>query len=213
MDRAAKYVLLDNVQFEKNYFQNRCKIRNGKGSFQFITIPVKNSALSSLILEKEIDTTNRLIKKSLATLRECYSKSPFFKPYFAQIEEIVLGNSMLSRMNIALIRLLSTELGIKSELVIASELNLAGAMGGTQVTAEITKYLGGDEYLSGQFGVDYLDTSYFNKLGIKVSFHEHAFTQYKQHGDSEFVPALSAVDLLFNCGPGSFECIRKDRKQ
>ena len=42
MAKAELYVILDSVQFEKNYFQNRNKILSPNGP-QWIGIPVKNS--------------------------------------------------------------------------------------------------------------------------------------------------------------------------
>jgi hypothetical protein len=209
VDRSSRFVLLDNVQFEKNYFHNRCKIRNGKGAFQLITIPVKKGALESSLIEKEIDRENRLIRKTLSTIRESYSKAPFLSKYFPSIEQIVLSHQFLGKMNIDLIHFAARELGIKAELINASALNVPPSEGSERI-ANIVQNVGGTEYLSGPFGVDYLDENHFKPKGIKVHFHEHSFPTYWQFGEPTFIPALSVLDLLFNGGPGSYNLVREN---
>lgn len=212
MDRADVFVLLDNVQFEKNYFQNRCKVRDGKGSYQLVTIPVSKGSSQSLIMEKELDTGNRLLGKALLSLEFAYRKTTYFNSCFTAIKDIILSERMLGAMNINLIRLLAKEIGITTTLMVASELGVVTGAGGTRVTGDICKHLGASQYLSGKMGADYLDTSYFDDLGIEVLYQDYECVVYPQAGETKFISALSVIDLLFNAGPHTLECIRKGRQ-
>ncbi len=64
---------------------------------------------------------------------------------------------------------------------------------------EIVEALGGDVYLSGAKGRDYLDVSLFEKKGIRVKFQEFKHPVYKQRYEG-FVPNMAAIDALFNVG-------------
>src|SRR6266481_9442049 len=56
--------------------------------------------------------------------------------------------------------------------------------------------------ISGSAARDYLDTHLFSRHGIEIEWHDYVHPVYPQlHGD--FVPYLSIVDLLFNCGEES----------
>ena len=49
---------------------------------------------------------------------------------------------------------------------------------------------------------DYLDLALFDRAGIRVVWQDFVHPEYpQQHG--AFVPYLSALDLVLNCGPES----------
>jgi hypothetical protein len=95
-------------------------------------------------------------------------------------------------------------LGIRTRMVVSSTLSVPGKA--TQRLVNFCKALGANTYLSGAGGKDYLELELFEKEGVKVSFQEYKHPAYPQlHG--EFVPYLSVLDLLFNCGPKSREVL------
>jgi len=62
--------------------------------------------------------------------------------------------------------------------------------------------LGADTYLSGSGGANYQDEEMFSKAGIRLIYADYHHPQYpQQFGD--FIPGLSVIDLLCNCGPDS----------
>ena len=69
----------------------------------------------------------------------------------------------------------------------------------TERLAEIVEALGGDVYLSGPEGRNYLDVSLFEKKGIKVEFQDFKHPLYEQRYEG-FIPNMSAIDALFNVG-------------
>ncbi|HCK78514.1 MAG TPA: hypothetical protein DHW34_00685 [Actinobacteria bacterium] len=72
---------------------------------------------------------------------------------------------------------------------------------------EICQHFGASRYLSGNAAKSYLDNQLFDNAGIEVVWQDYAHPSYPQlHG--EFVPYLSALDLILNVGPESPKVIR-----
>ena len=212
MDLADRFVLLDNVQFRKRYFFSRCKIRDGRGGSQFFTVPLKDSPRESRINEKEICVGDRLIEKALRTLEMMYDRTPHFREHFPALKTIIERSTRLSSLNQELVNYLAAAFGINTEVLVASELDITTGEGGTRVVGDISKHVGATHYLSGKMGTEYLDESYFDRLGIQVSYHDYEFVPYPQAGEKVFIAGLSAADLLFNCGSAGLDIIRQGRK-
>jgi hypothetical protein len=70
----------------------------------------------------------------------------------------------------------------------------------TERLISIIERLGGNTYLSGGGGAGYQEEELYQQHGIKLVYSSFAPFEYPQlHGD--FVPYMSAIDYLFNCGP------------
>lgn len=213
VDCSDIFVLLDSVQFEKNYFQNRCKIRDSKGSFQIITIPVLHGEHELSIAKKEIVITNeRLLNKMLKTIQSMYAKAPFFKIYFTKIEEIIRSFKYLGDLNSEIIYFICEVIGIKTKLIRSTELSLQENLKSTELLLEICKKENASSYLSGKMGVNYLNDRLFLEQNIKVIYHDYNFCNYPQLLEKKFIPYLSSLDLLFNCGDDSLKYIRDGHK-
>jgi hypothetical protein len=77
---------------------------------------------------------------------------------------------------------------------------------------ELCRRLGADTYLAGQGGRGYMHPERFRSAGLEVVFQDYEHPSYPQLF-GEFVPRLSTLDLLFNCGPDSLDIIRSGRKK
>ena len=53
----------------------------------------------------------------------------------------------------------------------------------------------------------YLDAAAFAGAGIQIALHDWVHPEYPQGGSGPFLRGLSAIDLLFNCGPRSREVL------
>lgn len=204
---ADELVLLDDVQFEKNYFQNRNKIRTNEG-WQWLTVPIKKHSLDTLIKDIKISYDFDWQSDYLKALEFNYRKAKYFANYYPEIKEIILRNyELLADLNYELIKSILKSFHINIKIVISSELNfLSKPKGGSERCLEICKVLNTDIYLSGSFGKDYLDVSMFKKENIKVEYHKFNHPVYRQVYDS-FIPNMSSIDLLFNYGPDSLSII------
>lgn len=183
LDKIKKsdvFVILDNVQFKKNDFQNRNKIRTG-----WITVPVKKHKLNTDIKDIEIADV-RWKKFYLNKIKECYSESKYFNKYFPMIEKIIMKDyKKLMCLNLDLMRFIFREFKIEKKIIYASNLGIK-VKGGHNVVLAICRKLKAKTYLSGAGGKNYLNLSEFKKEGIEVIFQEGQFKH------------LSSIDLLFN---------------
>ena len=210
---ADLLVLLDTVQFEKNSFQNRNKIRSAQGSTWLTAPVVKKESHTTLIKDRKISYEHKWTGRYINLLKVNYGESPYFNDYFPQIKALIEEEqSHLANLNTKLIRWLLSCFEINTPTRMASELDLPIIQGGTQVTLQIAVEVGAKVYLSGPHGKNYLDCSAYEKEGIDVHFHEFACPEYTQLFDP-FIPNLSAVDLLFNHGPQSKEILLGNASQ
>jgi hypothetical protein len=204
IDKADVFVLLDNVQFKKNEWQNRNRIKTAQGC-QWITVPVLYR-LPEKINEVRINNKTNWSRKHLQALITNYSKSTYFDNYKSFFEDIFSRSwDRLVDINIEIIKFLISALELKTRLVMASDLKLREEP--TERLIDICKTLNGNKYLAGKDGNKYMNLELFDKEGIEVIFHDFKHPVYNQlFGD--FEPYLSAIDLLFNCGDNSLEILR-----
>lgn len=198
--KSDVFVVFDNTQFKKNYYENRNKIKTATG-WSWITVPVKNHPLKTNINMVEISYDRKWQRKYLLTLTNCYSKTPYYDRYFGKIESIILKNhKYLIDLNMEILNFLLFEFGINKRIIKSSELDVEkGGVGGSALCLSICKATGADVYLAGPSSRDYLDLAEFEKSRIKVIFHEFEHPVYKQQfGNFEFF--MSSLDALFNLG-------------
>ncbi len=199
--QAQKVVLLDSVQFEKNYFQNRNQIRNKQGPL-WITVPVLGKGRSDqLIKDVEIDNTQHWRRDAWRSLEMNYRRTLYwgeYAPYFQELYEQEW--TRLVDLNLSILKWLAEKLGLRREFVRSSEVACEGK--GSELLLNLCKKTGATAYLSGAHGKDYLDPALFAAAGIDVRYQDFKQPMYKQLYEP-FVPNLSAVDLLFNHGPDS----------
>jgi len=210
IDRADLFVLLDTVQFKKNEWQNRNRIKTAQG-WQWLTVPV-TYRFPQRINQVKIKPQSNWARKHLLALRTNYSKAPYFSDYFDIFQKILTERwPGLAALNIRLVRAFTEVLGISTPLRVASELGPLPE-GPNERLIAICQHLDAEVYLAGMGGRDYMHLGKFEKAGIEVVFQEFNPPVYPQlYGD--FLPDLSVVDLLFNCGKQSLGIIRGARKE
>ena len=193
------FVFLDDVQYEKNGWQNRNKIRTSDGDM-WLTVPVKTK-FGMYLNQVQIDNTSNWISKHKKSIMQNYSKSNYFNSYWNEFESIYNKKfKNLIDLNLNLIQLLLSEFGISTKLLFSSDFHVEKQ--GSDRILEICKILGCNHYLSGEGGMNYLNIDDFNKQNIEIEFQHFSHPIYKQVY-SNFVPAMAAIDLLFNEGEKS----------
>ena len=204
--RADAFCYLNDVQYKKNEWQNRNRIKTAQ-SWQWLTVPV-SYRFPEKINEVHINNTVDWKKKHLQALITNYSRAPYFKEYISIFEDVFSKDwELISDLNIHLIELLRGVLQLQeTSTVISSDLKLSDDPTGRLI--DICNHLGADTYLAGQGGANYMDVERFEKNGLQVIVQEFEHPVYPQLFD-EFQSHLSIVDLLFNCGPESMNIIRE----
>lgn len=201
------HIVLDHVQFEKNSYTNRNKIKTCNDSI-WLTVPVITSGRFGNIAINKIEISNQTKwqKKIIETVKQFYRKAPFFNDYFPFLEETILAHEWL--LLIDLIKTLNKyfleELSITTEIKYSSELNIPGTK--SELVLNFCENVGCQTYISGPFGKDYLNKNAFEDKNINIVFHEYKHPQYVQI-QSGFTPNLSIIDLLFNYGKQSKEIL------
>jgi len=205
IDRSEIFVFLDNVQFKKNEWQNRNRIKTAMGN-QWLTVPVIHK-FPQKIVDVEINDTVSWERKHLNALSTNYSKAPFYDEHIPVFQSLFSQEwKRLVDINIYVIEYISKALGLTDkQFVKASDLDLKE--GNTERLVDICKQLGADVYLSGKDGANYLDISLFKKENINVIFQDYKHPSYSQLY-SEFEPFLSIIDLMLNCGPKSLTILK-----
>lgn len=204
------HIVLDSVQFEKNSFINRNRVRAADG-WCWLTVPVKTGGLfGNLTLRTlEIDANSNWQKKHWNTLCQNYSKAPYFAPHAPFFEELYQCRwTHLSDLCRALTAYLLQAFGIRTLLRYSSEMAANGSK--DELVLKLCREAGATTYFSGALGRDYLREKLFEEAGIKVVYQDYRPPVYPQMSAS-FVPYLAAVDLLFHCGPRSLEVLLRDQ--
>jgi hypothetical protein len=201
------FILLDNVQFKKNEWQNRNRIRTDQGA-QWLTVPVKHNFgqnINEVIINNNMDWRRRHLK----AIEQHYRKSPHFDKYFMLFEELYAKEWIsLEELNSFIILEIVKILEIDTKIVKSSEIKTTGKS--TDRLIELCEYFKASSYLSGIDGKKYMDFDQFKRHNIKVVTQDYQHPVYNQlytRSDEEFVSHLSILDLLFNCGQRSFEVL------
>ena len=202
LSKAELFVILDHVQFEKNYFQNRNRIIGTNGP-QWIGIPVITKGhMDGSIANTEISLAGGNLKwkeKYLQTIMQSYGKYPYFSQVYPIIEEVFSQDSMmLCDYNIGIIKKFSQELGFHPEFIRSKDLNVSGLK--SDLILDICKETKANTYIAGPSGRDYLNMQSFSDNGIKVVFNDFHHPEYPQRKTKEFVPYMSSLDLFMNVG-------------
>lgn len=205
IDRADIFVLLDNVQFKKNEWQNRNKIKAADG-WQWLTVPVMYR-FPQLINEVEINNKERWQHKQQQALLSNYKKAPhwnFLQEFCRELFESRWHT--ISELNIYVVKKLAGILGITTPIHVASELDNFPEDPDERLIS-ITKHFGADTYLAGSGGREYMDMQKYEAHKINVLFQDYRHPVYNQlFGD--FEPFMSVIDLIFNHGSESLTILR-----
>lgn len=206
MRRVDVFCYLNDVQFKKNEWQNRNRIKTAQ-NWQWITVPVRYH-FPEKIHEVHINNGVDWMRKHLQALITNYRRSPYYSEYIPIFEEVYSREwEFISELNVHLIERLKSVLDLdEKSTVLSSDLDLREEP--TDRLIDICKALGADTYLAGQGGADYMNLERFEKNGLKLIIQEFQHPVYPQLF-GEFHSHLSIVDLLFNCGPESMDIIRE----
>jgi len=202
---ADVFVFLDNVQYKKNEFQNRNKLRVG-GAAQWVTVPV-SFRFGDTIRQARVAADVPWRRKLRHTVEMNYRKAPFYDRYAPPLFALVdRAWDSLADINEATVRWLLDVFELHRDLRVASAMPPFSS-DPTGRLIEICRHVGADTYLSGAGGKGYLDEAQFARAGLRLEYQAFAPPVYPQHklrGDEpDFIPYLSALDGLLNCGGGA----------
>ena len=196
MRASDAFVVLDDVQYSKNSFQNRNRIRS-KNGFIWLTVPVltkgKNKqAISEVIIDNRSNWKNKVLK----SIHQNYNKAKYFDGVYPILETVYnVKYEKLYDLNIGLLHALARYMKITIPIIMSSYFDVPGSS--TEKLVNICKAVSAKTYLSGPGGRDYLDIVKFGDIDVRYADFIHpAYLQ--QH--SPFIENMSIVDMLMNKG-------------
>jgi hypothetical protein len=195
-------VLLDSVQFPRRGVTHRNYVLGPQGPL-LLTVPVASPPYDCPIADVAVADHGGWAEKHFRSLEHCYRKAPFWADHAPFLRSVYLERpwALLADLNETIIRHLFEYLAIRTPLVRASALGGEGAA--TDLLIDLTRRAGGSTYLSGPSGRTYMHEEQFARAGIGLVYHTFEHPVYAQGARQEFVPRLSALDLVMHEGPAS----------
>lgn len=192
------FVILDTADFTKNGIIHRNKIRTKEG-WMWLTIPIENRYKKVIIKDVQLPNETTWWGKHWRLIMGNYGRSKHFDEFKEYFENIYSEKKYktLQELNEAIIFYLFECFNIHPTIIRSSELKLNPLFAKTDLNLEIVKLVGGDMYISGIGGKEYIEVEKFEKEGIELRFFEFKNHTYPQRWDG-FEPYMSAIDLLFN---------------
>ena len=194
------FVILDNVQFSKDSYTQRTKIRT-KDDWMWLTIPIEKQYYFRSIKDIYLPQDEKWLKKHKMSIVSNYPKYKFIDEKFVD-EYYSKKFEKLQEFNERGIFYLKDKFEIKTEILRASKLDINENLKSTDLLIDIVKNVGGNVYVSGLGGKNYMDADKFLMNNIKLEYFEFKPFEYPQRW-AGFEPYMSAIDLLFNLGDES----------
>jgi hypothetical protein len=208
IDAVDLFLFLDDTALERSSRKrdpwqtaNRIKGQAGPVWLRVPTFRDKEKPINQVGIDYGTDWP----RKHMESLRQCYAKGR----YSSDCLDIVRANlearpEILADLTVKLTTDLARNLGIKTEMRRTSELGIDGKR--TDRLKAILKAVGATEYLANPGSRAYMGER--PDLGCKVTWFDYTHPVYPQmRGD--FIPYMSIVDLMMNCGARSLEILRE----
>lgn len=198
INKSGVCIFLDSVKIKRKDNCARTRIL-GQSKPELLTISVKRSRREGqLIHDAVIEENNIWKKKHLKKLRHVYKNAPYFDESYPVLEEILRRDwTFISDLNRSLIEAICEKLQLKCDFKLSSR--LYGEIISADQLADLVKVVKGNTLLAEETDRRFLKGSLFSGSNIRLTFHKFHHPVYNQQRDT-FIPGLSIVDALFNCG-------------
>jgi len=205
-----EFIIYDDMQYTKNDWRNRNRIRTAHGT-QWLTIPVRRNSLQQRIRDTHV-MDKRWASRHWRTLSQVYARAPHFQFGCDLLSDLYIEAASLdhlSAINLLFLKTICNSLGIYTCITSSSDYCYDLQANRTTRLIQLLKATGGISYLSGPAARQYLDQKQMREAGIEVSWIDYnGYQTYPQIHGNAFEPAVSIVDLLFNMGPAAAQYLR-----
>jgi len=210
--RSHVYVCLDTVALNKEAFTHRNLVQL-QGKKRYLTLPI-DYHMGTPICQTRFKSDG-WPSQHVDLLGNYYRKARFFRDVQPEVEAVLMAEprAFLDVVNETM-RYAMERFSIGTEIVAASSLGPEGKKGG--LVLDICRKVGATAYLSGRGALDYLteeDRRGFDRAGIELRLQEFEHPVYQQTGATEFVPGMSCLDFLYNCGFEEASILFEDREE
>jgi hypothetical protein len=181
INSVDKFVFYDNVQFTKQDWRTRNKIRPDI----WLSVPIQKQKLNTNIIDIKICNDINWKKKHYKSFYQYYSMSKYFSQYKHLLEFYLLDWEYLHELNRYTIEKISRILGIDTEFYYSENFKVSGTA--TEKIIQVVNKLGGDTYISGKAGRNYIEESLFSDIKLE-------YMEYKTKNN------FTILDNIFNNG-------------
>lgn len=198
INQVDEFILRDDVQYTKQDWRNRNKIKTPTG-LKWLTIPVGNG---SQRIQDTIIRDPTWGRKHWHSIVPNYSQSRHFHTYREFFEDLYLDSKeqFLSQVNYHFLTAICQILGINTKITWSTDYQLL-ATGKTEGVIELCQQAGATAYLSGPTAKAYIDEGQFRQAGISLQYMDYSgYPEYDQLFPP-FEHTVSIIDLIFNVGP------------
>jgi len=211
MAKADLFVVMDDLQYEAQNYQNRQRIKLHNGA-QWLTVPLERGSQSDRICDKRIDNSGsrrqHWQRRTWMTLEINYRRAPFWHKYADELRSVYAQTWVsLLELDMKMLDLARSWFDIKTPIIRASSLGLTGHK--TDRLIDMCRKVGARCYLSGGGGsTGYLDVERMGRAGIGVIWQYFEHPRYQQrYPEAGFISHLGFLDLVLNCGEASREVL------
>lgn len=204
---SNEFILYTTTQLAKRSWQTRNKIKTSNGNL-FLTIPILKSESRKHLIIKNAKVQNQINwkKKHLSSIKQSYSKTPFFDQIFPILESKLRSNSeYLIDYTIPIILELVEHLGIKTKVLFSHNIIYNGMKDDALIS--ICNNRKSKNYISPKGSQEYIlsGNNLFEKNHINLVWQDYEHPLYNQLFPP-FESHLSILDSLFMLG---FEGVEK----
>jgi hypothetical protein len=200
--QSNTFILFDDVQFPKTggvWTNRHYFLDNGIKKWHTVAISRNFSGskkINEIKLAPDINWREQYLKK----ITHSYSKAKYFSETYQFLQQSLdYKTEFLCDLNIHLIYAVLSALDISNtSLVKSSSLLKSGSS--NELLCSLTKAVGANTYLSGGGAEGYMDESVFTSNEINIVYQNYNLVGYSQINSNEFVPGLTIIDAMMNCG-------------
>lgn len=195
MIHSDVFVLLDGAQVPQGRsYATRTQIKTPKG-VQWLTVPREHSGKRTY-QEQRVRPVEEWADRLWRTLECYYTAAPYWNyGAFDQWWKEAIHWPKLADVNNVLITWARHMMGIQAKVQVRGVLDVPRE----ELPLYLCELYDCQTYLSGMGAAVYNDPKRFRERGIELVYQDFTCPKYPQRW-GKFVPNLSIVDLIFNCG-------------
>jgi len=200
--RCDTFVFYDDVQYDKNGWRNRNRIRvASEAGWAWLTVPIHLEGSLPSLLEVVADPRVPWRRKHLAKIQGAYARAKHYELLGEFFAEFFAGDEpRLVEIAIQSVQAFMKAFNITTPLNRSSALDIGGTR--NERLINICRHFGATHYLSGDAARSYLDVALFEQNGIEVEWQSYDHPTYAQLHEP-FVSHLSSLDALLCAGLGA----------
>jgi len=195
------FIYLDDVQYTKQDWRNRNRIRTKK-DWCWLTVPVRKDGLNTRLCDVRISDHKNWARTHLLSVQQNYARAPYFDEVFPMLEKHLQSPpDLLADLTTRLITDFADFLDIKTPTSRASAI-ASNTSDPVERIIELCRHVGADVYYSGPSAAAYLDEDALKSAGITLVYQDYQHPIYTQAYQG-FESHMAVIDLLMMQGPAA----------